>query len=1195
MSSGAVRAGKVYVEIGADPKAFFRALNQVNRSIGQMGQNLISGGTKMAAFGVGMAAPIVAAVRQGVAFESTLLNIRASTNATAGEIDKIKTAAMDMSQALGVGPTEAAQGMLELLKAGVPLETVLNGAGRAALEFSKVAGLDGAVAATVMSKAMNAFGVDATTAANSMSAAADASATSVEEMAQAFSQASAVASTSNQGINDLSAALAVLANKGIVGSDAGTSIKTMLQKLKVPTNDAASALAKVGLTFASFRGADGQLLPLVDIIKTLERAIGGVDQATRDDVLGNVFGSDAIRAASILTTVGSSGFNDMKAAMDSALPVGEKFQILMSGLAGAGSRILAGLQRLSIVIAGAVGPALAEIVPFITGAIDGFTKFAQNNREAVVGFAKLAVGAISLGGAMVGLGLSLQLTSFGFAGVGKALAVLLSPLSLVARGALAAGQSFASAVPGVFQMASAFGQAIVASATFAARAAASAGSYVASLTMMAAATASRLGFVAATWVASGIAIAAGFLAHVKALITYYTGALAGLQAITIARAGAMAAAWLASIGGVDTFGNALKSTLSMSNRVVASTVAAVTPAIGFIAKGFAALASDAARLAAPLAQPFIQAGTAVASFATGVASSIAAYVTSVATAAATTITSNAQIAAAWAGNALKSVWAFASGAVGGIAAYLGSVGGAVAASVGGAAAIAGAWIATAFPATAAFVSQAVASLAAYIASVAASLAASVTSAAGIAIAWVGSGMPGLAAFVGSAVAGLGSYLAACAVAVAGSVASAAAVAAAWLAPAAPLLALAGVIAGAGALAYSFGGELKGAMAGIGEMAGQAGAAIGSTFGTVLGDATAVFGDLFATATTTFNGIYDAIVAGDLSSAMDILWAGLQAGWLRGVEALMSYVDPWMTAFQDAFTIMGAEIYKGWDALWVSVGSAVNTAGAYLMGAFDNIINPILASWDTLEAGILKSWNYIQSFFKKGFDLKKENEKVDNAMAARKRKRELERPGIEGRATAAKQDNTRAERAMIERRDAVDAATQGTIAGREAANQQRADERRQGVMEAEARLADLTAGSAMKREDFQAIPGISQALAAVESLSELGSLGQQISGIIERDTLTAEQEQKLMDEYNAAAVRLNKEAASPGDQAAQAAAGAEAAGEQSRQSMGAVAGTFSSLNLGSVFGGTSLAERTARAAEETAKNTRKIDDGGKVAA
>jgi hypothetical protein len=70
-------------------------------------------------------------------------------------------------------------------------------------------------------------------------------------------------------------------------------------------------------------------------------------------------------------------------------------------------------------------------------------------------------------------------------------------------------------------------------------------------------------------------------------------------------------------------------------------------------------------------------------------------------------------------------------------------------------------------------------------------------------------------------------------------------------------------------------------------------------------------------------------------------------------------------------------------------------------------------------------------------------------------------------------------------------------------------------------------------------------------------------------------------------------ASPSEKAAT--AGAGAAGADSAMSKSEVAGTFSSTNLGQIFGGSSLAERTAKAAEETAKNTRKIDDGGKVAA
>lgn len=467
----------------------------------------------------------------------------------------------------------------------------------------------------------------------------------------------------------------------------------------------------------------------------------------------------------------------------------------------------------------------------------------------------------------------------------------------------------------------------------------------------------------------------------------------------------------------------------------------------------------------------------------------------------------------------------------------------------------------------------------------------IASTAAMSAAWVGSALRGVAVFVGSAVAGIGSYLGAAAMAVAGSVASAAAVAAAWLAPLAPLLLLSAAAVGVGVAVKQFGPQLSSAFSGVAGYASDAAGAIGSGLNTALNDGIVVFGDLYSTATTTFSGIYDAVAAGDLAGAMDVLWAGLNAGWLRGVEALMSYVDPWIAGFQNAFTIMGAEIYKGWDALWVSVGSALNTAGAYLMGAFDNIINPILAMWDTLESGILKSWNYIQSFFKKGFDLKKENEKVDNKMEARKRKRELERPGIAGRTEKATKENTAAEAAMIKRRDAVDAGTQETIAGREDANAQRAADRRAATVAAEGALTSLVSGKAETRARNSQVDDLLASIKGATSVDQLagaGGLGDQFSTLRDLGRLTSGQETMLSDALDKAAEGLTGTAT-----AAQ--AGADVAGDQSQTSMGSVAGTFSSLNLGQVFGGSSLAERTAKAAEETAKNTRKIDDGGKVAA
>ena len=662
MSAGAVRAGGVFVEIGADPRKFFAALTKVNKSLASMGGSLVSGGGRLAAAGIGMAAPIAAAVRQGAAFESTLLNIRASTGATSAEIDKIKSSAMQMSQALGVGPTEAAGGMLELLKAGMSLDAVLGGAGKTALEFAKVGEMDVAQAAVVMSDAMNVFKVSSDVAANALSSAADASSTSIAQMSEAFSMSSAVAGLANQSIEDLSATLAILANNGVKGSDAGTSIKTMLMRLMAPADDAVGALDQLGLSVASFRGADGQMRPMVEIIGTLNQAMSGLDQTAKDDIFRRIFGADAIRAASILAASGVDGFNGMRDAMKSALPVGEKYKLLMSGLAGSAGNVLAALQRMAISVSDAVAPALASVVPFITGFIDGLTKLATDNKEAVVLFAQVAAAVIGVGAAMVTVGYSLQALSGG---------------------------------------------------------------------------------------------------------------------------------------------------------------------IGLVLKGFG--------LFSALASPVLL----------------------------------------------------------------------------------------------------------------------------------------VAAGIGAAVFAL----------------------------------------------YKFKDQIGAALGPVASLVQQAAGAIGEGFSPAVADGIVVLNDLAATATTTFSGIYEAVAAGDLAGAMDVLWAGLHASWLRGVEALMSYVDPLTSMMQNTFTYLAATVLEIWDGM----------------------LNRMAAGWDAMESNVRKGWNFLNAAFQGGDQTAKNDLAIDKEMRQRAANRQKVVP--------------------LDYAGAADS----IAAGRESENGNRAADRRAGVEAAEKRLVDLTTAKQAERE------------------------------------------------------------------------------------------------------------------------------------
>lgn len=1211
-----VKAGEAYVEIGGDPRKLFAALSRVQRQIGQMGSAFSATGRQMMTVGAGLAAPFGIAAAAGSRFQDVLLNVKASTGATAAELEQVKSAAMAMSQSLGVGPTEAAAGFLGLLKAGMSLEQVLGGAGKAAIAFAKVGNMAVAEAAVVMADAMNVFKVTADTAANTLSAAADASSTSIEGIALAFSQVSAVAGLANQSIYDTAAALAVLANAGVKGSDAGTSLKTMLMRLMAPADDAVGALQQLGLNVQSFRNADGTMKPLVEIIGTLTTAMQGMDQAAKDDIFRRIFGQDAIRAAAVLTQAGVDGFQAMQQGMGGAMTVGDKFAMMSSGLSGAVAALRASMERLAIAVSDAVGPAIMGMAQAIGPVIDGITKFVSANKELVAQIFK-GIGIFTAAGAgMLVFGGTLSFISGTLGKFAAIASAALAPLRLLLATATGIGGAFASAVPGVFKLAGSFGKAIVAGVAFAGSAATAAASYVSSLAVMAAATASRMGFVAATWGATGIAIAAGFVAHVKAMITYYTGALAGVQAVTIARTGAMAAAWVASLGGVDTFGNALKSTLSMSNRVVASTVATIGPALGFISKGFAALASDVARLAAPLTQPFVRAAGAVSTFATGVAGSVTAYISSIASAAAATVTNNAKIAAAWVGSALKAVGTFVAGVAGGVATYIGSIAGAVAATVGAAAGIAGAWLATAFPATAAFVSQAVAKLGVYIASVAASLAASVTSAAGIAVAWVSSGMPGLAAFVGSAVAGIATYLGSCAVAVAGTVASAAAIAAAWLAPAAPILAIGAVLAGLGVAAYKFGGQLKGALGGVGEIAGQAGGVISSTLGKAVANAKVLFGDLFNIGKTTFSGIYDAIANGDLSGAMDVLWAGLKAGWLRGIESIVVAWHQGVGEIKKAFVQLGSAwdtyVTKPASMFGIRVAEAAQERG--VLGSFDTTQGTIFDNESKKRArerrGVaetLLSSSTVEDFAKNkaaAQSVMADRQAIVDAGRATGATEEQRKAGeaaakeIEAMRTAI--DLVRARFAQLgikteeERKAAVDKAT----AEIDAVTQSRIDATKAATKEAAAGLNDVAKNQSDKRAMQTRASELTGSLASKDTQFGVEKAAEEFWKLAAAGKLTEEQIAKFRDAVEAAQDRIETArgeagigSAGPVDPAEIKRAAADAAASQAE-----VAGTFSAQAIGGMGIGSSLAQRQL---DETKKTNQilqdKLSGEGRVAA
>ena len=241
-------------------------------------------------------------------------NFNDAMSQAAGALDKPMSEMEDLRQlAIQTGRIQSFCELMqeiaitELAKGGLTEADIKAGALKTTMDLAASSGMDLGEAANVVVQAMGAFGLSANEsaeAANALAGAAAASSTDVEPLTQALAQCSAGAKNAGWSIQETTAVLARFADAGIEGSDAGTSLKTMLQRLAAPTDSAATMIEQLGI---QTRDSNGDLLGASEIAEELQNKLGGLDSASRDAALSTIFGSDAMRAATVMMDSGTEG------------------------------------------------------------------------------------------------------------------------------------------------------------------------------------------------------------------------------------------------------------------------------------------------------------------------------------------------------------------------------------------------------------------------------------------------------------------------------------------------------------------------------------------------------------------------------------------------------------------------------------------------------------------------------------------------------------------------------------------------------------------------------------------------------------------------------------------------------------------------------------------------------------------------
>ncbi|SDR76264.1 phage tail tape measure protein [Corynebacterium timonense] len=326
----------------------------------------------LAAAGAGVAAAFQEAMNLGNEFTNQINTVRAVSGATETQLAAVSQRARELGNDNSLAATsasDAALAMSELAKGGFDVDQAMQAA-KGTLQLAAAAQVDAGTAATIQAQALNSFGLQADYAAKAadiLANAANASTAEMTDIAAGLQQSGAVAHQFGLSLEDTAAALGMFANAGITGSDAGTLLKSALLSLTDQGGPAQAAIQELGLTVYD---ANGKFVGMHSLMEQLGDAAGRMSDAQYQAATATLFGYDAMRLAGIAATDGSSGFDQMRAAVERTGAAADVAAAKTHGLPGAIEAVENSAEELAITLYDQFSGPLESTLGAVAGGLD---------------------------------------------------------------------------------------------------------------------------------------------------------------------------------------------------------------------------------------------------------------------------------------------------------------------------------------------------------------------------------------------------------------------------------------------------------------------------------------------------------------------------------------------------------------------------------------------------------------------------------------------------------------------------------------------------------------------------------------------------------------------------------------------------------------------------------------------------------
>lgn len=332
--------GKVIIETGLDTKGVESGLKKF--------QGLVKTGFKVSTASV--AAAGVAAIKMGADFEAGMSEVQAISGASGKDLAALTAKAKEMGAATKFSATESAEALKYMAMAGWKTKQMTAGL-PGIMNLAAASGEDLATVSDIVTDSMTAFGLQAKEAghfADVLAKASSSSNTNVGMMGATFKYVAPIAGSMKYSIEDTATAIGLMANAGIKGEQAGTTLRAVLTRLVKPPKDAAAALDELGV---SAKNSDGTMKPLREVIGDLREKFAGLNDSQKAQYAASIAGQEAMSGLLAIVNASPSDFDKLTKAIDKSDGSAEKMaKTMQNNLKGQITILKSSLEGLGIEI-----------------------------------------------------------------------------------------------------------------------------------------------------------------------------------------------------------------------------------------------------------------------------------------------------------------------------------------------------------------------------------------------------------------------------------------------------------------------------------------------------------------------------------------------------------------------------------------------------------------------------------------------------------------------------------------------------------------------------------------------------------------------------------------------------------------------------------------------------------------------------